>query len=538
MKFDPDKIQYRDVEIRSVDTAKREVEGIAVPWGQTASIGGFYTEEMKRGAVQDSDDAALWWRHEEPIGTIVSAKDTVDGWLIRARISETPTGDKAYVLARDGVVKNFSIGFQPDTFEVREDDSGTHITHTKIRVREVSLVPLPAYDGAQVTHVREGNLQKGKKMDPEEDVLETREDKKPENKTVSVIDLEARSGVEDLDRQFKVFAAGHSTKAEIVVDTRSAAEVLKAIADGDETTIREYNELQERAYTGGVSSDGVVKDGWVGDLTRLVYDSAPLLSFFSSGVLPEQGNNIEFAELSSNTVAVAEQVAEGDDLTYGEVHVTTRTAPVKTYGGYSELSRRMIDRSSVNILQTVLEAQASATGQKMNAVLRAQFVTAKAAQVTAANTVAVPTASTDWADWLDALVDASIKFGNAPLGLPIDGLIVNAVSFKKLLHLEASDGRPVLLVDGNGSNNVGEINPKALSGKLAGCTVLLDPGLSIAAGVQTAAFVSKRAIRSYISPVTRLQDENIINLSKQYSVYNYAAFANEIPAALVPIVFA
>lgn len=51
------------------------------------------------------------------------------------------------------------------------------------------------------------------------------------------------------------------------------------------------------------------------------------------------------------------------------------------------------------------------------------------------------------------------------------------------------------------------------------------------------AFANSRALRSYVAPVTRLQDENIINLSKQYSVYNYAAFAPEIPAALVPIAF-
>ena len=33
----------------------------------------------------------------------------------------------------------------------------------------------------------------------------------------------------------------------------------------------------------------------------------------------------------------------------------------------------------------------------------------------------------------------------------------------------------------------------------------------------------------------QLQDENIINLSKQWSLYKYAATAVEIPAAIVPV---
>jgi hypothetical protein len=33
----------------------------------------------------------------------------------------------------------------------------------------------------------------------------------------------------------------------------------------------------------------------------------------------------------------------------------------------------------------------------------------------------------------------------------------------------------------------------------------------------------------------RLQDSNIINLSQSFSVYFYAAFADEIPGAIVPL---
>lgn len=320
------------------------------------------------------------------------------------------------------------------------------------------------------------------------------------------------------------------------LDTRSAAEVLRAIAiDKDETTIREYDDLLSRAFTGGTVADAVDKPGWVGDLTRIINSAAPLVDFFSRGTLPSTGMSIEYAQLLANTVDYAEQAAEGDDLVFGKVSIETKTAPVKTYGGWSELSRQAIERSSINVLQTTLDAQAVAAGKMMNAAFRLLFDAQHTAQTTALNTVTIPSAFT-FQDWINGIVDAAIKFD--ALRAAHRGLLANPVLFKALGNLEAADGRPVLLVAGAGApgaNTVGTINPSALTGSLAGITVQMDAGWTGASAA--GAFANSRALRSYVAPVTRLQDENIINLSKQYSVYNYAAFAPEIPAALVPIAF-
>jgi hypothetical protein len=88
-----------------------------------------------------------------------------------------------------------------------------------------------------------------------------------------------------------------------------------------------------------------------------------------------------------------------------------------------------------------------------------------------------------------------------------------------------------MLVTGAGNNNVGTINVAGLAGSLANIPVVLDPGLM--GGV---AFVNSNAIRVYGSPVVRLQHENIINLSKDFSLYTYAAVAVEIPGGIIPVV--
>lgn len=532
-----DGLQYRQFEVRSIDAETGIVEGIAVPWGERADLY-WFTEEFERGAVDaDSDSAQLWYRHSDPIGVTTERKDEDAGWWIRAKISDTTLGRDVKTLARDGVVKHFSVGFESREYAIVEDaneDGRPHIVQKRVRVREVSLVPLPAYEGAAVQNVRQGGYtQKGKNMG----------DENPQAGTTATIDPQdfahVREGLTELERRFAGFEP-IIHRDEAVVDQRSAGEILKAIAVGhDETTIEFYNMMQ-RAFAsgdGGVLADTVVKAGWVGDLTRLINQAAPLLDFFSRGTLPDTGMSIEYAQLKSNTVQVQKQAAEGDNLAYGKVQVETKTAPVETYGGWSELSRQVIERSTVGVLNTTLDAQAMAVGKAMNAAFRAVFVAALTAQITAGNTVTVPAAGADYHDWIDAIVDSAVKFD--ALGLPMDGLLVNPVLFKALGRIEASDGRPILLTSnsgGGGVNNVGTLNPVALKGNLAGLEITMDAGWS---GVTPAgAFANARAIRSYVSPFVRLQDENIVNLSKQFSVYNYAAFANEIPAALVPVEFA
>jgi len=492
----------RDFDLRAVDTEAREVSGIAVPYDTDTSIGGWYTERIARGAVQDSENALLYWRHDEPIGRITASGDTEAGWEITASISATPRGDEAYTLLKDGVIDRFSIGFE--SIEHSEDVETNTITRTKIRVREVSLVPFPAYEDATVSQVRSEIPAPVKDVTPVTDAITT-------------ADLvEVRESIEDLERSIATLS---TREPEPVADTRSAGEVLKAIVAGTEDA---------RAYAGSTTADSVVKNGWVGDLTRLVDEAAGIRALFATGTLPGEGTYVEYAQLKSNSVTVAAQGAEGTDLTFGKVQIETKTAPVITYGGYSTLSVQEIERSSVPVLNHTLRAQAIATGKALNTAFRAKFASAVAAQVTAGNTVEL--AGTDYADYLAAIVDAAEKYDT--LGLSLDGLIVASDVFKALAALEASDGRPVLTVAGNnGVNTVGSINVAALSGNLATVPVVLGTGLT--AGTQ--AFYNSTALRSYNSGAVALQDSNVINLSKDFSTYLYSAIADEVPAAIIPV---
>lgn len=503
--------------------AAREVSGIGVPYGEVINIYG-QREMFAPGSVR-AENAKLLYRHAEPIGVVTSAKDDATGWHPTAKISSTARGDEAYQLALDGVLDGLSVGFRAEKWRIERDEIGEYIVYEEATVREVSLVPFPAYPSARVEAVREETkaptIRKGETM-PNENTDQQRE-----------AELTAlREGVEDLQRSVAVLKDRGSEPATPQLDTRSAGEVLKAIVSGDETTIREYNALMERAYAGGTTADAAIKDTWVGDLTR-IYDASTgiLVDTFATGTLPDTGMNVEFAELDANSIEVKKQTAEGADLEVGKVSLKTRTAPVETFGGATRLTLQEIQRSQLPILDRNLEALAMAAGARHKIEMRTAYNTLVAARVTAADTVdiGVTVANATAEHWLDAVVDAALKFEarNAPL----ERLLVSSDIFKRLVKLTTT-GHRVFRVDGD-SRTVGELDLTALRGDLASLPVYLDSGS--AAGKAT--FVNGRALRSYLSPVTSLQDENIINLSKEFSVYRYGAIAAEIPGFVVPVKF-
>jgi HK97 family phage prohead protease len=496
--------------MRVADVEERTVTGIAVPYDQTANIGGQYEERFARGAIQSVEHTKLYFQHREIIGRVIEGRETDAGYEITAKISDTSLGRDAYALIKDQAIGSFSVGFIP----IEQTREGNVVTRTLVDLREVSLVDQPAYSAAEITQVRE---EQETATEPT-NLTETPTESEP---VLENLELDVRAIADEVAELRRTVDANAQAEPQATpVMHRTAGEALKAIAHGDDTALR--------AYTGGTTADAIVMNGWVGDLTRLVDEAAILRGVFGSATLPSEGNFIEYGVLDANSMVVDVQAEEGDDLEFGKVSVKTETAPVKTLGGWTQLTRQEIERSSTNILDLSLRAQAMQVGKALNTLTRNAYTAAHAAQVTATNTVAVAD-PTSYADWIGAITDASVKF--QALGLGISALVVDSATFKALATLEAADGRPVLLTSGNGVNNVGTINVVGLAGELASVTVIMDPALA-----GQIAFVNRAALTVYGSPVVRLQDENIINLSKDFSVYTYAATAVEVPAAIVPVI--
>ncbi len=490
----------RSFEIRATDAELRTVEGLAVPYNDTIDIGGGWSERFEKGAIDLNANVKLFRDHEDIIGVVTEMTESDEGLMIKAKISETVLGNETLNLVKDGAIRSFSVGFIPVTDEKKDKT----IIRKKVNLKEVSLVAFPAYDKAEVLSVREETNQEEISM---------------ENTTpdyTSAIE-EVRNHAEELERRLDVITS-EKTPSVSVPQFRSYGEYVKAVASGDVDA--------HRTFTGADSADSIMKNAWVSDTVRILNAGRPTYSVFSSGALPPDGMNVEYPKINTNTIDVANQAAEGDTLAYGKLTLTSATAPIKTYGGYTDMSRQVVERSSINYVDTAFRAMVAKYASVTNAAMRQQLITDAA--------LFNQSALGAWtaAEIIDSLAEAAVKV-NGDTGLPLEFILVSSDVFRLMAKTVDTMDRPILSNTGATVNTYGNINPVGLTGNVLGLPIVVDPSLaalSFYAG-------NSGAITTYESAGApfRLNDEEITNLTNSFSVYGYLGIAVTDPKALCKI---
>ncbi len=492
-----DNLITRSFEIRATDTEKREVSGIAVPFNETIDIGGGWSERFEKGAVDLTADVKLFRDHNEIIGKVTEMAESDEGLLIKAKISSTTLGDETLELVKDGAIRSFSVGFIPVVDEKKEKT----IVRKKVDLKEVSLVAFPAYESAAVLAVRE----------------EVKEEIMTENTDYSAEIAEVRNHAEELERRLDVLAtAPAATTSDIKF--RSFGHWVKSVASNNEDAIALH-----RTFTGADSGDSIMKNAWVSDTVRILNAGRPTFNVLSSAALPADGMNVEYPKVNTNTLAVGEQAAEGDALSYGKLTLTSATAPIKTYGGYTDMSRQVVERSSIAYVDTAFRAMVAKYAAATNAAARAAVVTASADF----NTATVSAWEAD--DVIGALAKAAADVNNNA-GYALEVILVSSDVFQALAKVVDGAGRPILSNAGATVNTFGSINPVGLTGTILGLPIVMDP--SLAGGSFYVG--NSAALTTYESAGApfRLNDEEITTLTNSFSVYGYLGIAAPEPKAM------
>lgn len=341
--------------------------------------------------------------------------------------------------------------------------------------------------------------------------------------------VELRAGLEELRRTLETVrdntAGGTAAPA---CAFRSAGEYIKAAANGDPRAL----ELREATET-AVLADTAQKPVWVNKTLRLMEAKQKITNIFThSYTLPAAGMSYEYPEIATNTVKVSEQANETDDLPFGKITLETASAAVKTYGGWSEVSKQVVQRASVNYLDALHRAQAIAYA---NEIERATRILVTETIKTNLTTTPVEAATTAAALTVNGLIDLLLAltdhFDNKVI-FPLEGIAVSPDVFGILAKLP--EQRKALQFTPAPDSKQGTLSVTAASANLAGLPVVsLGSGTGIFAGYSSAAI---EVLESPGAPL-RLNDQNIRNLTEQYSVYGYAAHSAPAPAALVPVKF-
>ncbi|CAB4155403.1 Prohead protease [uncultured Caudovirales phage] len=491
-------IETRSFEIRESDLEQREVIGRAVPYNDTIDIGGGSSERFVPGSVDLNSHVKLFRDHKDIIGKVQQMEEREDGLWIRAKISSTKLGDETLALVKDGAINSFSVGFVP----LVDEKQDRTIIRKKVKLKEVSLVAFPAYENASVTEVREI------KEETMENTTTT-----PDYTTAIT---EVRNHAEELERRLDVLTADKTAVAS-APQFRSYGEYVKAVAAGDVEAHRAF------ADTSGVLADTILKNAWVNDTIRILNNGRPTYNVFSSAPLPSDGMTIEYPLLNSDTTSIEEQEAEGDTLAFGKIDLTSATAPIKTYGGYTAMTRQLIERSSVAYVDAAFRAMAATYAKKTNNLAKAALGAANA------STSSVAAWSADAI--IEMLADSATKVNNET-GKALEFILCSSDVFKQLAKQIDSTGRPIAAAT-NPTNGFGSINPVGLTGSIAGLPIVVDPSLANGS-LYTGASSALTTYESAGAPF-RLNDGDITNLTQQFSVYGYLAIAAQDPKAIVRV---
>lgn len=508
-------METRTAEFRLDNAEERTITGLAVPYGQDANIGGAYNERFAPGAIDDVTDVKIFYGHNHdslPIGKVISGRETDAGYEVTAKLTAgVQAADETLALMRDGVLNKFSVGFVP----IEQTRDGNTITRTKVALSEVSVVPWPAYKGANITEVREETSSELPTINESETELE------------NPIELDVRQvqdEVAELRREIEASKAVATPAVAPAMKFRSQGEFAQALATGD----ADAAELI-RTYAPGTSADTYNLPGWVGFIDNLINLNRPTWNAFSKGVLPAAGLTVDYAKVTGNATSVTAQSGENTAIGQGNITIGHVSADVKTFAGQSKLSRQVVERSTVPFLDTAFQAMSIAYANTTNAAvvsaIAALDFTGKVMDMDAGTAKSV----------LEGITDGA-KYIKTNSGLNPEFILAGPALYKYLVTLADQSGRPVFNINNDGQNSIGNA-PAPLQASVWGLPVIVDVTLGDTVGY-LANSAALKLYESAGSPIRLVDDiSGQSTLTNAYAVYGYGAITVPFEAAIVKLDF-
>lgn len=151
----------------AADGPRRQIHGLAVPWGVTARVSTGQLVRFERDSLLLASHVSLIDSHDhgEPTGYLVHAESTHAGLATRFQLGSSTRADEALRDAAEGVRTGLSVGVDvadPSRPPLVESDGTLVFTRDRPGLlKEVSQLAIPAFDLARVTQVAASQQQPG-----------------------------------------------------------------------------------------------------------------------------------------------------------------------------------------------------------------------------------------------------------------------------------------------------------------------------------------------------------------------------------------
>lgn len=546
----------------AVDRSERTIEGIAVPYGKTASKGGV-AFMFARGSLVFADvgRVKLLRDHDysKAIGRATELVDTAAGLKAKFRVARGEEGDRALSLAEDGVLDGMSVGVDFDMAadtEPHPKSKGVTLVR-RSTLREVSLTAVPAFDDARVSKVT-ASREEGTPVDPdattEPQTTEPAAAPVPQTFTADqmaqllaalrpapaaapevpegrpVINPSVVTYSINEPTPYRFDRGGNFVPTEHVfsADLHSMAQANDG--DGNRTDAGRRVMGLLRAAFATVSTGNVDELNPTINRPDMYVDqrsyTTPLWNFINKGAPPNGVNPFMFPKFSSASGLVGDHT-EGVEPTAGTFTATNQTVTPSAVSGKASLTREVWDMGGNPAVSTLVfnqmvrgyrEGLESATATFLNTL-------------TAATDITLGVASSDAqviAAWESALAD--LQFIR---GYDFSAFAIEANLYKKFAGAKLSNGEPAYPIIGP-SNRNGTSASRFRTLDLAGVVGVPSWALTATAGSLNSSWLfDPSTVHGWATAPQRLEFPGT-NASGGYApvamidlaIWGYKAFAN------------
>jgi HK97 family phage prohead protease len=427
------------VDAAAGETGRREITGIAVPYGVAATVSDGTSVIFQPGSLPvDGKAPRLFMYHDAsmPVGIVTERVDTPEGMMFTAKISASTQGQDAMIMLQETVIDQVSVGVNPRKFSYDED--GTMIIESADWT-ELSLEPIGAFgDMANIATVAASIPQ------PEQDLSTIETEPTQETETMSEVTpveaVEATIPTAPLYAQAKRTFAMPSA-AEYLAAYHAGGEVFRKVNDAFIIAQGEKQTALQAAAGDTTTSNtpGLLPVPVLGPVfENLNQYMRPVVQAVGARSMPDGGNQKTFIRPTWTThTSVAAQAAELDAVSATTPVIASNVISKTTLSGQVTLSIQDVDFTSPAAMQIILT---DLIGQYMQASdnVAADAITAGASASGATWTIN----QTDPSSLITALYGAAVNIMSATNFMP-DTVFVSPNVWELLGRQLDVDKRPV-----------------------------------------------------------------------------------------------
>lgn len=512
---------------------KRRITAVAVPFGEWATVSDGTQVMFEPGSLPvDGDAPRVFMYHDptKPVGLVAERMDTGSEMLAEMAISRTALGDEALVLAADGVMA-VSVGVDPIDFTT--DDQG-RVTVKSAVWRELSLVPIPAFAGAQITKVAaQASDVPAMPTIPQTDQPVSNNDNTEPVKESEAMEAQPETAAVTAAAELVPTQPLHA-QPKRKFDLPTPGEYLAAMHIGGETfrnvsaAAREYMQSKQSAFeaaagTGGdvntENTPGLLPVPVLGPVFQNLNFIRPTVAAIGTRAMPDGGNQKTFIRPTWTThTSAAAQSGELAAVSATSPQIASNVVSKTTVAGGVTLSVQDIDFTSPAALQIILNDLVGEYGLKTDDIA-CDAITSGASASGSTWTFNTTDPSTLFA----ALYDAAYDILNATNFLP-DHIFVDPNTWKLMGQQMDADKRLVFPYTGAaglmGVNAAGTSNITSMSTfNPFGLTLIADRNFA----ANTMVVARAQAIEFYEQVRGLLSVEVPSTLGREFSYYGYVA---------------